>query len=94
MPKLYTHKVHASPNSNIFTSFPIDMLRYDCLYPSTEKDSEKITNCFDSFKKRWSPEKSEGKSIIILEREGWKTWEPAYERWKSFSWTVVGHEVI
>jgi len=91
MPKLYTHKVHVSPLSGTFTPFPIDMLRYDCLCPNSEEDSGKI---IENFSVPWDFMKARESLIITLEREGWKTWEPTYERWKSFSWTVVGHEVI
>jgi len=88
MLKPYLHKVYVSPKNYIFSVFPIDMLRHDCLYPNSEQDSEKIMQCFSK------PSFKDDKPTIILECVAWKTWEPTYERWNSFLWTVMKHEVV
>ena len=89
MPKPYTHKVYVSPVGSPINDFPIDMLRLDQLYPSSKEDSLKILRCF------WKKgDRLIDKPIITLERVTWKTWTPTFERWKSFLWTVVKHEVV
>ena len=87
--KLYVHKITVVFVGNQVTKFPIDMLRLDQLYPSSKEDSLKILRCF------WKKgDRLIDKPIITLQRETWKTWTPTFERWKSFLWTVVKHEVV
>lgn len=84
MVKQYLHLIKVSCEGKFF-SFPIDMLRYDCLYPYSGEDSSKIHHCFEN--------REEDNRIITLSRTAEKTWKPTVERWKSFGWRVVEHEV-
>ena len=56
-------------------SFPIDMLRYDRAWPSTESDAGTIDRSFHS---RLRPQ------VVILEGLS----KPTVGRWASFGWEV------
>ena len=60
--------------------FPIDMLRYDSCFPSSEPDSYEI---LDERKER----------TVQLTHYGDRQWEPGKPRWSSFGWQVVEHRV-
>lgn len=61
--------------------FPIDMLRYDGVVPSTEVDSERILRSIHSVG-------SQHKTISVTKLNGYKYWTPTSGRWESFGWTV------
>jgi len=84
--KYYTHKVTVKPVLRT-TSFPIDMLRYDGLVPLYQTDSNKIHRCCEM------NEPHDETLTIELWKRDVKTWKPTEERWKSFLWKIVGHEV-
>lgn len=66
--------------------FPIDMLRYDASYPSSESESAQIHNCAMYPREEFS---------IVLShtctnhraRNG--CWTPTTGRWRSFGWNVT-----
>jgi hypothetical protein len=62
--------------------FPIDMLRYDHCYPSTEKDSAMIIDSF--FHQRLSREWE-----VNLMTNSSKPNVLTKERWESFGWKIV-----
>jgi DUF1680 family protein len=64
-------------------TFPLDMLRYDCCYPATQEDVAKMAESLYT---------SDG-CEIQLEAFRDKKWQPTKERWKSFLWEVIHHEV-
>ena len=85
--KYYAHKVTVSRTFGQ-SSFPIDMLRYDALVPLSQTDSTKIHQCCE-FAGGLLP-----KNLTIeLWKRDVKTWKPTKERWASFLWMIVGHEV-
>lgn len=64
--------------------FPVDMLRYDGLYPRGETDSGRITDTLQD----WRAVPFGGS----IELSGWHEgvhWRPTYDRWDSFGWQVV-----
>lgn len=61
--------------------FPIDMLRYDGVVPSSETDSARIERSLTG-------EGSSHKSISLTKPNGYSYWIPTGNRWKSFGWTV------
>ena len=71
------------PNTTTFAvvagsgEFPFDMLRYDCCYPLDCTDAKQLEE--DKFDYRFV--------IVARDKEG----EFHPERWKSFTWRVVGH---
>ena len=86
--KYYAHKVTVKTVGNFGIGFPIDMLRYDGLVPLTQTDSNKIHRCCEGV----VAEFAKGISIELWKRDV-KTWKPNKERWASFLWKIVGHEV-
>lgn len=64
-----------------YGSFPIDMLRYDGVVPSTPADSARIENSIRG-------KGSEYNIISVTKHNGYKHWAPSTSRWKSFGWTV------
>ncbi len=63
-------------------TFPVDMLRYDCSFPSRESDSHQIETTFTG------PSIAPGPTRLMRmkPRDGW---EPTKGRWESFGWSVV-----
>jgi hypothetical protein len=61
--------------------FPIDMLRYDGVVPSTETDAARIERSIEGTG-------SEHKTVSVTKLDGYKFWTPNADRWKSFGWTV------
>ena len=86
--KYYAHKVTVEPFGHSTVDFPIDMLRYDGLVPLSQTDSNKIHRCCEH-----SDMMNQEITIDLWKRDV-KTWKPTKERWNSFLWTVVGHEVV
>ena len=84
--KYYAHKVTVSRTFGQ-ASFPIDMLRYDGLVPLSQTDSTKIHRCCEM-----NEPNNENLTIELWKRDV-KTWKPTKERWASFLWMIVGHEV-
>lgn len=62
--------------------FPIDMLRYDGVVPSSETDSARIERSIDGTG-------SDLKTISVTKPDGYKYWTPNAARWKSFGWDIV-----
>lgn len=90
MAKEYSHTVVVEPSGSMVFPFPIDMLRYDRLTPKREVDSGLISHILEH---RTSKRGREREALqITLTRQAHKNWIPTYERWKSFSWTVVDHK--
>jgi len=85
--KYYAHKVTVKPVGRTI-GFPVDMLRYDGLVPLDQTDSSKIHQCCEM------NEPNTGGLRIELWKHDVKTWKPNTERWNSFLWSVVGHEVV
>jgi len=84
MPKnLYLHKVIVQGKG----TFPVDMLRYDGLYPNDTQSVMEIAKAKDpNFEFKLSNE------VILV---GWheKGWEPTEARWASFLWNVLQHTI-
>jgi hypothetical protein len=78
--------------------FPIDMLRYDDCRPLSETDSLQIARSMDSRCTKYTYEEErklktrEPFEVSIL-HYGLKSWEPTVDRWKSFGWKVLRHEI-
>ena len=64
--------------------FPIDMLRYDQCFPSSEYDSGQIAESVHHVGER---------TVTLSAYTSLKNWQPEFERWKSFLWKVEKHEV-
>lgn len=68
--------------------FPIDMLRYDQLYPRGSDDAAKIAAC-QNYEERHSARDADG--VVRITVSGIKLhryWEPTIARWSSFGWSV------
>ncbi len=61
--------------------FPIDMLRKDCAWPSSENDAQLIQRNLEGVRETVT---------VTLDRAGDKFSAPTLERWQSFGWTIVG----
>lgn len=59
-------------------SFPIDMLRYDVCWPTTEKAANTIARSFQP---------AQGEMTVELESTLHN--RPTVARWESFGWTVI-----
>lgn len=81
MPKQFQHIVSVEGKG----AFPIDMLRYDGVTPRHESDSSKIG--------AYGAIDADSAVVVELFCLAEKGWLPTYERWKSFRWKVVGHEI-
>jgi hypothetical protein len=57
------------------STFPYDMLRYDCCFPKTEHDSGEIERM--------------GKRTVVLESRKLAGDGPTIGRWNSFGWKVI-----
>jgi len=79
MAQNYIHEIEVEGS---FT-FPIDMLRYDGLYPATGKDSSEISLSLqeiDTTIKKYT-----------LRTNNSKNWVPTLRRWQSFGFKVISH---
>lgn len=96
MAKMYTHKVTVSPMLK-YVEFPIDMLRYDSCFPSTQTDVGKMNKRMHrQITAMWS-ESSRGNfpmnvETITVTHYGEKNWVPTKDRWQSFGWAVDSHD--
>ena len=91
--KYYAHKVTVSRTFGQ-ASFPIDMLRYDALVPLSQTDSSKIHRCCEHKEALLEDTTFNSRNLTIeLWKRDVKTWKPTIERWASFLWKIVGHEV-
>lgn len=68
------------------SSFPMDMLRYDRCIPYDSSDVNRITDSLHIFSDK---EKERYPIHLIHYSHGNKNWQPTYERWNSFSYTVI-----
>jgi hypothetical protein len=57
--------------------FPLDMLRYDCAFPLTERDAH-------------IAQRHEKRRVILMSRRVHDGY-PTDARWRSFTWQVVGY---
>lgn len=57
--------------------FPLDMLRYDGVYPLTEGDANLIRK------------EEERRTVWLVKPDGDMHWIPNIKRWKSFGWTFL-----
>jgi hypothetical protein len=65
--------------------FPVDMLRYDSAWPSSESDSYRISAHYGM-----PDAKACERRKVELKAYGWhKRWEPNQARWRSFGWNVT-----
>jgi hypothetical protein len=68
-------------------TFPVDMLRYDGLYPARETDSYRLQTAIQGHhdsRDDWA----DGKGVM-LKRYADKEWKPNADRWRSFGWEVA-----
>ena len=70
-------------------SFPIDMLRYDQLFPRGSEDSYYIMESFLPDAQTKKPYRIE---LLGLKHHSY--WKPTEERWRSFGWKVVEHKIL
>jgi hypothetical protein len=76
--KLYIHRFTVSGHM----SFPLDMLRYDTCFPRATSDVDAM-------------ERNGERRTVVLEALGKSFfWEPTFERWLSFGWTVLAHKKV
>jgi hypothetical protein len=68
-------------------SFPLDMLRYDACFPSTQSDVSTIDSTFDPAI-RIEARAANKEFKVLLEHRGFKGWFPSSSRWESFGWRV------
>lgn len=66
--------------------FPIDMLRYDCCIPATERDASTIRLLQSADANDLGPEQWTIELIRFVVEPG----VPSISRWKSFGWEVIG----
>jgi hypothetical protein len=90
MAKNFRHIVTVRPKGKLGIPFPVDMLRYDGLHPRSEEDSGKIVQSMGRF---GVPPMDEVGNIHLV-KDTYKNWTPTIDRWKSFVWRVVSHEII
>ena len=90
MAKNFRHIVKVKSKGTIGCTFPIDMLRYDGLHPRSEEDSGKIERAIG----RFGVPPARESAIIELVKDAPKNWSPTKDRWNSFVWRVVDHEII
>ncbi len=66
--------------------FPADMLRYNACYPTDTEDAVDmyVDHRDDEYHKQ---------RVITLSALAHKNWTPTNERWQSFGWQVMKHEV-
>lgn len=67
-------------------AFPIDMLRYDCCYPVTQKCVEEITASHDTATRVHRRNCRQLFSVELVSRVG----SPEERRWASFAWRLDG----
>ncbi len=77
---VYTHTYTVSGTGR----FPVDMLRYDRSHPANETVSYRIEAAIHD------PTR-DGRTTVVLERNGEKQWKAAAARWNSFGWRVDEH---
>ena len=82
------HTFTVKPQSKLYLSFPIDMLRSDHCYPATENDSATIGFTLNS---RRVGRFTTDDFAVTLCRYAQKQWVPTSGRWKSFGWEVDLH---
>jgi len=91
MAKRWRHVVTVKPLRNEVV-FAIDMLRWDGLYPASERDSAKI-----GFTMRYTEDFSKAypdNYIVLNSFDRPKGWRPTEDRWTSFGWYVLTHKVF
>lgn len=65
--------------------FPFDMLRYDCAWPATSADANKVgMECRDV------RARDSRRVINLLCLHSWR--RPTIGRWESFGWRVISHD--
>lgn len=69
-------------------SFPIDMLRYDCMQPYSEPDAHLIQESMEPYRERGKQYEVKVSRYFNTEREA-RAWKPTTGRWASFCWAVV-----
>jgi hypothetical protein len=67
--------------------FPIDMLRYDGCFPSSEQDSGEIALTFSRFFRS-----DDINPISLTKIADTKSWTPEHGRWNSFLWKITETE--
>ena len=86
MAKLWITRYRVKPIGDCDNIFPLDMLRRDGSRPTTQEDVGALSYSLLGSQEMWK----KGATIQLSHIEhGNKTWEPSYERWKSFGWEVV-----
>ncbi len=63
--------------------FPVDMLRYDTCWPSTQRDVSTI----EYFTRDFRTEKP--RRVALSSAHKLKGFKPTNERWSSFGWVVI-----
>jgi len=74
------HYVYAVTGSS---EFPIDMLRYDQVWPKSETDAARVAGTFE---RRRTPGP---RTILVCGRRA-----PTSGRWESFGWTVAEERAV
>lgn len=80
--KFTVYPVHKLPNP-----FPIDMLRYDHCYPSTEGDANILQRTIEHVGEGFSCDDLRCR-VTLVHIDRYRTWEPTHKRWESFGWKV------
>lgn len=73
---MYHHKFSVSGPA----PFPVDMLRYDGCYPSTQDDTARLARAFRS--------PFSDMTIHLSTINDQRRWSPTVARWNSFGWFV------
>lgn len=84
--KEVTHRFSVMGSS----TFPLDMLRRDQCYPSSESEAELLTRHFQDLRIAGRTETA----VIELEARKQRFWVPTEERWDSFGWKVLDHRTV
>ena len=80
--QLWIHTIVVEGN----LTFPLDMLRYDRVSPSTSQDIEKVFPDHElPVTERFATRR------VVLIAFNTKLWSPTADRWRSFGWRVVSH---
>ncbi len=66
--------------------FPLDMLRYDSCWPSTQSDVAALDYIREDFRK---PPNEKSRRVALSRCHKTKGFKPTSDRWESFGWHIV-----
>ncbi len=67
--------------------FPLDMLRVDCCFPETTRDTGTVQTSF-------TISSTEQYSVHLVSIQPLKNWQPATNRWRSHGFTITSYSQL